>query len=82
MLGGASAMSARDFIVRIYRETDTRRRLVVGVVEVVGGRGKRAFHSLDELWDILNDRVDDRQKRKRRAVDGPVDGVVADSDQS
>jgi hypothetical protein len=28
--------------------------MLVGVVEEVGLKEKKAFHTLDELWDILN----------------------------
>jgi len=42
-----------DFVVRIYRYDKKTPRHLVGVVEEVGVRGKKAFSSYDELWDIL-----------------------------
>jgi hypothetical protein len=43
-----------SYLVRIYRKADNNPRLLVGVVEEVGKDGKKAFHTLYELWDILN----------------------------
>jgi hypothetical protein len=42
------------YIVRIYREEQDNPRTLVGVVEEVGKKGKRAFVNLDELWEIMN----------------------------
>ena len=47
-------MTSMDYIVRIYRHEKERPRGIVGIVEEVGAEGKRAFTSLDELWQILN----------------------------
>ena len=47
-------MTSLDYIVRIYRHEKDRPRTIVGIVEEVGTEGKRAFTSLDELWEILN----------------------------
>ncbi len=49
-LGG----SMNSYVVRIYRRTNNNPRLLVGVVEEVGVKEKKAFHNLYELWDILN----------------------------
>ena len=43
-----------SYLVRIYRKEENNPRLLVGVVEEVGGNGKKAFNNLYELWDILN----------------------------
>jgi hypothetical protein len=43
----------QSYIVRIYRWGRKRSRRLVGVVEEAEGNGKRAFGSLDELWQIL-----------------------------
>jgi len=43
-----------SYLVRIYRKEDNNPRMLVGVVEEVGKDGKNAFHTLYELWDILN----------------------------
>jgi hypothetical protein len=43
-----------SYLVRIYRKAENNPRVLVGVVEEVGVKEKRAFHTLYELWDILN----------------------------
>lgn len=43
-----------SYLVRIYRKADNNPRMLVGVVEELGVREKKAFHTLYELWDILN----------------------------
>ena len=47
-------MLAAHFIVRIYRCEKKNPHRLVGVVEEVGAREKRAFTSYDELWDIVS----------------------------
>jgi hypothetical protein len=43
-----------SYLVRIYRKADNNPRMLVGVVEEPGVKEKKAFHNLQELWDILN----------------------------
>jgi len=43
-----------DYIIRIYRFEPGKPRSLVGLVEEVGTKGKRAFNTYDELWEILN----------------------------
>jgi hypothetical protein len=43
----------KSYVVRVYRFERKHPRSLVGVVEEVGVKGKRAFTNLDELWDIL-----------------------------
>jgi hypothetical protein len=43
-----------NYIVRIYRCEKDRPKSLVGVVEEAGKKGKKAFQSYDELWEILN----------------------------
>jgi hypothetical protein len=43
-----------NYIVRIYRFKEDMPRHLVGVVEEVGVKGKKAFNNYDELWEILN----------------------------
>jgi hypothetical protein len=43
-----------NYIVRIYRFDRENPRRIVGFVEEVGGKGKKAFTNYDELWDILS----------------------------
>ena len=42
------------YIVRVHRFKKNRPRSVMGVVEEVGVKGRKAFSHYDELWDILN----------------------------
>jgi len=59
-----------NYIVRIYRfEKDTPHNLV-GIVEEVGVKGKKAFTNYDELWDILisSKSISQKQKQKRKEV--------------
>jgi hypothetical protein len=43
-----------DYIIRIYRFEKNKPHSLVGVVEEVGKKGKKAFNTYDELWEILN----------------------------
>jgi hypothetical protein len=47
-------MLSLDYIVRIYRYEKDKPESIVGTVEEVGIKGKRAFAGLDELWQIVN----------------------------
>ena len=46
--------SVASYIVRIYRFEKDRPKSLVGVVVEPERKGKKAFQSYDELWDILN----------------------------
>ena len=54
-----------SYLVRIYRKTENNPRLLVGVVEEVGKDGKNAFHTLYELWDILNPKKEKQTKQRK-----------------
>ena len=43
-----------NYVVRIYRFDRKNPRQVIGFVEEIGGKGKKAFTNYDELWGILN----------------------------
>ncbi len=43
-----------SYIVRIYRRKRDNPRVLVGLVEDVCTKGKKAFTDLDDLWKILN----------------------------
>ena len=43
-----------SYIVRIYRRGKKDPRMVVGIVEEVGVRGKKGFHCIEELRQILD----------------------------
>jgi hypothetical protein len=49
----ARSAFSEDYIIRIYRQNRRNARRFVGTVEAVGTEGKRAFATIDELWDIL-----------------------------
>jgi len=42
-----------DYIIRIYRLHRKKPRSVVGIVEEVGRKEKKAFSTLEELWEIF-----------------------------
>ena len=44
----------KDFIIRLYRFEKDNPRALVGIVEIVGKKGRMAFTNMDELWEILN----------------------------
>ena len=50
-------MSLRNYILRIYRYENKRPDKIVGIVEEVGAKDKRAFTNMDELWQILSHTV-------------------------
>lgn len=58
-----------DYIVRIYRFDKKNPRYLVGVVEEIGIRGKKAFTNYDELWEILISSKSMTHKQKRKEVE-------------
>jgi hypothetical protein len=42
-----------SYVVRIYRRSGRRPRVLVGTVEMPGAEGKLAFSNAEELWEIL-----------------------------
>jgi len=52
--------ASSDYIIRIYRFEKNKPQSLVGVVEEVGIKGKKAFNTYDELWQILNQTKRDR----------------------
>jgi hypothetical protein len=43
-----------SYIIRIYRFEPNNPRNIVGLVQEVGEKERRAFNTYDELWEILN----------------------------
>jgi hypothetical protein len=43
-----------SYVVRVYRFEKNKPHNIVGVVEEAGVKGKKAFTSLAELWDIIS----------------------------
>jgi len=58
-----------SYVVRVYRFAKNQPHNFVGVVEEAGVKGKKAFTSLTELWDIISSsravREDRKTKRKK-----------------
>jgi len=53
-----------NYIVRIYRWEKNKPNSLVGVVEEVGIKGKKAFTNLNELWEILSSSKGFKDQRK------------------
>ncbi len=43
-----------NYILRIYRLDRKDPKQLVGLIEEVGGKGKKPFTNLHELWEILS----------------------------
>jgi hypothetical protein len=67
-----------DYIVRIYRFKRRNPRHLVGVVEEVGTKVKKAFTNYDELWEIMisSKSVSPNQKQKKKEM---YNGFVGNS---
>lgn len=46
----------KNYILRVYRDEKDHPRSLIGIVETVGMKGRKAFTNIDELWGILNPR--------------------------
>jgi hypothetical protein len=46
-----------SYIIYIYRFKKNNPSALVGVVEEIGTKGKKAFTNYDELWEILSSPV-------------------------
>ena len=55
----------KSFVVRIYRFKKKKPRMLVGVVEEVGVKGRKAFTNLDELWQIFTTVENNAKKMKK-----------------
>jgi hypothetical protein len=49
-----NSMSFTGYIIQIYRFKKNNPRALVGLVEEIGTKGKKAFTNYDELWEILS----------------------------
>ena len=45
-----------SYVVRIYRRSGRKARILIGTVEAAGTERKMAFSSIEELWEILRRR--------------------------
>lgn len=58
--------SMNNYILRVYRLDRRKPQSLVGLVEEVGVKEKKAFTNLQELWDILtHPRVNSIDRRNR-----------------
>jgi PilZ domain len=56
------------YVVRIYRHEKNKPRSIIGIVEEVGSKGKKAFTTYDELWSILKTVKRNPRESKRHEV--------------
>ncbi len=59
-------MQLATYIVRIYRSRKDKPRGLMGVIEQVGVKGRKAFTSCDELWEILRSSKSIRAYKKSK----------------
>ena len=59
---------SKNYVVRIYRFDKNDPCHLVGLVEEVGLKGKKAFTNYDELWDIINLTKGTKAWRKTRCT--------------
>jgi hypothetical protein len=62
----------KTYIVRVYRFARDNPRRLVGVVEEIGRKGKKAFTGYQELWEILN--MPGRSKSIKGSKQGAASG--------
>jgi hypothetical protein len=61
-------MQLATYIVRIYWSEKGNPRGILGVVEQIGVKGRKAFTDYDELWEILNSAKTIRLSNKERKL--------------
>jgi len=59
-------MVLTTYIVRIYKFRKNHPRNLVGVVEEVGVKGRKAFTNYEEFWEILISSKSITLKQKKR----------------
>lgn len=57
---------SNNYILRIYRLSRKRPHSLVGVLEEVGVKEKKAFSNMQELWEILSHPKASVMEKKRR----------------
>jgi hypothetical protein len=57
--------SLNNYILRVYRLDPKKPQSLVGLVEEVGVKEKKAFTNLQELWDILSHPKTNSLEKKR-----------------
>ena len=67
------------YVIRIYRRGTPISQKLLGVVEEIGVPGKKAFGSLDELWNIL-DSKEGKTRRSRKHENSMKDQMREDGE--
>jgi hypothetical protein len=63
-------LTARSFIVRVYRVDNEDHRKITGLVEALDGSGRQEpFRDVGELAAILNRGVGGKQKRRGKCAE-------------
>lgn len=57
-----------NYVVRVYRFEKENPKSLVGVVEEIGLKGRKAFTNYDELWEILLSTKRTTRKQRRTEV--------------
>jgi hypothetical protein len=52
----------KDFIIRVCRFEKDNPRALIGLVEIVGEKGRIAFKTMDGLWEIMNSSIGDEKE--------------------
>jgi len=76
-----------SYIVRIYRRSGKKPRILVGTVETAGIQRKIAFSTIEELWEILRRRKgrdpgappSPRRRLWKEVMSGKVEPDIAES---
>lgn len=58
--------SMNNYILRVYRISRKKPHSIVGLVEQVGVKEKKAFTNVEELWEILSHPKANHVETKRR----------------
>jgi hypothetical protein len=76
-----------SYIVRIYRRSGRKPRILIGTVETAGIRRKIAFSTIEELWEILRRRKGRdpgapstlRRRLRKEVIGGKAEPDIAQS---
>jgi hypothetical protein len=59
-----------SYIIHVYRFKKNKPKALVGIVEGIGIKGKKAFTNYDELWEIVNSPIPlNSSLKERKGVD-------------
>ena len=69
----STSMVFASYIIHIYRFNKDNPRALIGVVEEVGVKERKAFTNDDELWEIL---ISSKSTMQRRKSDPLFEGEI------